>query len=207
MLEPLVTIFIRGGIMMIPLAACSFVVLLITLERGFVLRRRRLIGNDVFEIWREWLTATGSHRRPLPAPGPAIISRILHPVVDALPLSQPRLEERIVDLARAQRHQMERGLVLLETIAGIAPLFGLLGTALGMVEVFSQLSIVEDAKMSALSAGISQALFTTVAGLFIGIPALVAHNLFSRHIDNLMLSVETQLNTLIELFYPQLTQP
>jgi biopolymer transport protein ExbB len=204
MLESLVTIFLRGGIMMIPLAGCSFVVLLVTLERGFVLRRRRLIDNRVFERWRAWLAATGDETRPPPAPGPAVISRILYPLTDVFPLPRARFEERVADLARAQRHQMARGMVLLETIAGIAPLFGLLGTALGMVEVFSQLSVVEDAKMSALSAGISQALFTTVAGLFIGIPALVAHNLFSRHIDNLMLAAEVQLNSLIDRYYSRL---
>jgi biopolymer transport protein ExbB len=66
-----------------------------------------------------------------------------------------------------------------------------------MVEVFSRLSMVGAAKMGALSSGISQALFTTVAGLSIGIPSLIAYNLFSRRIDSILLSAEEQLNTLV----------
>ena len=89
----------------------------------------------------------------------------------------------------------------MDTIAGIAPLFGLLGTALGMVEVFSRLSITGEAKMSALSSGISQALFTTVAGLCIGIPSLIAFNLLSRHIERILIITEDQLNTLIDEHY------
>ena len=96
---------------------------------------------------------------------------------------------------------MEQGLVLLDTIAGVAPLLGLLGTALGMIRVFAQLSTTGAAKMEALSSGISEALFTTVTGLCIGIPALIAANLISRHIDNLMLNLEDQLNQLLDENY------
>ncbi|MGK0290833.1 MAG: biopolymer transport protein ExbB, partial [bacterium] len=122
------------------------------------------------------------------------------------PMPHERLEERIADLSRKQKHQLERGMVFLETIAGIAPLFGLLGTALGMVEVFSRLSAMGEAKISALSSGISQALFTTVAGLFIGIPALIAYNLLNRHIQNLLIEAENQINLLVDGFHDQMVQ-
>ncbi|MCP4749648.1 MAG: MotA/TolQ/ExbB proton channel family protein [Proteobacteria bacterium] len=187
--------------MMIPLGICSFMVLLITLERVFVLRRGRLVSEKYLEEWKRCFSVEiGDNGKPGER-NASILTQILIPVVDYFPLSRGRFEERLADLARQQKHRLERGLVFLDTIAGIAPLFGLLGTALGMVEVFSRLSVMGEAKMSALSSGISQALFTTVAGLFIGIPSLVAFNLFSRHIDNLMITIEEQLNSLIDEFY------
>jgi biopolymer transport protein ExbB len=201
MLEQVELILIKGGIMMIPLAICSFFAILIILERVFILRRERLTSNTYYKDWEQWF-GSGLTENKLPKQvASSILGEILHPLSAFFPLPHHRFEERIADLARRQKHRLERGLVILDTIAGVAPLCGLLGTALGMVEVFSRLSVMGEAKMSALSSGISQALFTTVAGLFIGIPALVAYNLLSRHIDNLMMATEEQLNSLIDEFY------
>lgn len=191
----------KGGIMMIPLSICSFFALLIILERLFILRKSRLVSELYFDDWKKWFSDSANTEALPENRNPSLLGQILFPLAGVLPLAQNRFEERIADLAHQQKHHLERGLVILDTIAGVAPLCGLLGTAIGMVEVFSRLSVMGEAKMSALSSGISQALFTTVTGLFIGIPALIAYNLFSRHVDNLMIHVEEQLNALIDEFY------
>jgi biopolymer transport protein ExbB len=200
------TILIRGGIMMIPLGVCSFLVLLITLERIFILQKKRLVSEQSVQKWKTWFAEGGERGRFPTNVGPSLVSLIMAKIIQLLPLSKSRLEERLGDLARIEKHRLERGLVILDTIAGIAPLFGLLGTALGMVEVFSRLSLVDEAKMSALSSGISQALFTTVAGLMIGIPSLIAFNLFTRRIDSLMITVEEQINLLVDTFFDKIIE-
>lgn len=187
---------------MVPLAFCSFVVILVTLERIFILRSKRLTAVRHLRNWEKWF-ASPMDPDSLPAKNStSILNQILLPLIEYFPLPRSRFEERLGDLARKQKHKLERGLVFLDTIAGIAPLFGLLGTALGMVEVFSRLSMMGEAKMSALSSGISQALFTTVTGLSIGIPSLMAFNFITRHIENLMVEAEEQLNSLVDEFYP-----
>jgi biopolymer transport protein ExbB len=200
------TILVRGGIMMIPLGACSFLVVLITLERIFILQKKRLVSDERIQHWRAWFSERGETESLSSNVGVSIAGLIMTKIVQMLPLSKSRLEERLSDLARIEKHRLERGLVILDTIAGIAPLFGLLGTALGMVEVFSRLSLVDEAKMSALSSGISQALFTTVAGLMIGIPSLIAYNLFTRRIDSLMITAEEQINLLVDAFFDQIVE-
>lgn len=200
MLSQIETVMIRGGIMMIPLAICSVIVVAITLERLYVLRLKRQVSRKNAEEWRAWLNGFSmSDSRPKPK-SHSITGRVLTKTTGLLPMSKKRLEERLTDLARIEKHRLERGLVLLDTIAGIAPLFGLLGTALGMVEVFSRLSLMDEAKMNALSSGISQALFTTVAGLMIGIPSLIAFNLFTRRVEGLMLAAEEQINGFVDDF-------
>ncbi len=195
------TILIKGGIMMIPLTICSFLTVFLILERILVLRKGRLVSRKYYVDWKKWFLSSKDAAAIPDSKSPSILTRILFPLATYFPWPRSRFEERISDLTRRQKHRLERGLVFLDTIAGIAPLFGLLGTALGMVEVFSKLSAMEETKMSALSSGISQALFTTVAGLFIGIPALIATNLFSRHIDNLLMATEEQLNSLTDEFF------
>lgn len=192
--------------MMIPLGVCSFLVVLITLERIFILQKKRLVSEQSIQYWRDWFSEEGEKDRFSADVGASIVGLIMTKIVLVLPLSKSRLEERLSDLARIEKHRLERGLVVLDTIAGIAPLFGLLGTALGMVEVFSRLSLVDEAKMSALSSGISQALFTTVAGLMIGIPSLIAFNLFTRRIDSLMITAEEQINSLVDTFFNKIIE-
>jgi biopolymer transport protein ExbB len=191
-------IFSKGGIMMIPLAVCSFIVLLVTIERLLVLRSGRLISEKSMSALDTWFSNNMAEEENPQPNSSSVPASILNSLVEYFPLSQSRLEERLTDLGRMEKHKLERGLVFLDTIAGIAPLFGLLGTALGMVEVFSRLSVAGEAKMSALSSGISQALFTTVTGLCIGIPSLIAFNLFSRHIEKILIQSEHQINRFID---------
>lgn len=186
---------------MIPLGICSFTVLFIVLERLLSLRKNRLVPKKRFIAWKDWFHS-GMNRKMLPdKKNGSILDTILNSISNYLPLPQERLEERLADLARKEKYKLERGLVLLDTIAGIAPLFGLLGTALGMVDVFSRLSAAGETKMSALSSGISEALFTTVTGLCVGIPALIAYNLFSRQIERILIMIEDQLNVLIDDYH------
>ena len=190
----------KGGIMMLPLGLASLIALAITLERYYSLSR--VLPKSVFKDWQGFF----KEKNTLPEAAKSVakeaaLSQVLTPLVPLLPLPVSRLEERFSDLSRKEKNKMEQGLVLLDTIAGVAPLLGLLGTALGMIRVFAQLSTTGAAKMEALSSGISEALFTTVTGLCIGIPALIAANLLSRHIDNLMLNLEDQLNQLLDENY------
>lgn len=200
MTEQLQIIFDKGGVMMIPLVICSFLVVLITIERFLFLRKQKLVSTKFYDQWRSWFSSDMSEKEKPGIQNNSVLFHIFHPICTFFPFTGNRLEERLSDLSRKEKHRLEKGLVFLDTIAGIAPLFGLLGTALGMVDVFAQLSLAGEAKMEALSTGISQALFTTVAGLFIGIPALIAYNLFTRHVDNILVTAEDQVNALVDEF-------
>ncbi len=223
MFESFWQIIEKGGVMMLPLGLASLMALAIILERVFTLWRMRVFPQASFDSWAEFIRAELAPKQntkesdskeldskesgagPVSldelSPETDALSQVLNPLVPHLPLPVSRLEERFSDLSRKVKNEFEQSLVMLDTIAGIAPLLGLLGTALGMIRVFAQLSTTGAAKMEALSAGISEALFTTVTGLCIGIPALIAANLLVRHIDNLMLQLEDQLNQLLDENY------
>ena len=207
MIEKLAVIFDKGGIMMIPLCICSFLVIVVALERMLVLRKNRLLNRSYFELWRSWFS-NGMTSNQMPIGNKvALINQLLLPIAGHFPLSESKVDERLLDISRKVKNRLERGLVYLDTIAGIAPLFGLLGTALGMVEVFSRLSGAGETKMEALSSGISEALYTTVTGLVIGIPALIAYNLLSRKIDNLLIVADEQVNDLLTEFKKNIYLP
>jgi len=113
----------------------------------------------------------------------------------------------ILQVAEKQAaNRMERGLVLLEIVAVISPLLGLLGTVIGMVQVFDVISQIGAGHAQALSSGISQALISTIAGLVVAIPALIAYSVYTRKVDNLLLEIEKAVGIFLLRLYSQNNQ-
>ena len=108
-----------------------------------------------------------------------------------------QLLETMNSMGRRQLSYLERGLIVLEIIAGVSPLLGLLGTVLGIVTVFGAISMSGVGNPQVLSAGISKALITTVAGLTIAIPALACHGLLSRRADDLAAEMHERATSFI----------
>jgi len=102
---------------------------------------------------------------------------------------------------RAAAAALERGLGLIEIVAATAPLLGLLGTVLGMVDVFDVISVEGVGDAQSFSVGIKKALYTTVAGLCIGIPALALFIHFSRKAERLAVEMEQVCFALLARIY------
>jgi len=103
--------------------------------------------------------------------------------------------------ARREIVRLERGLVFLEVVTGLGPLLGLLGTILGLIRIFGSAGATADPTQ--IAAGIAEAMYCTVAGLIVAIPALIAHSLFSRHIEALTIDLETLCSELLGKLYTQ----
>jgi biopolymer transport protein ExbB len=108
------------------------------------------------------------------------------------------IADAMQDAGRHAMHGLEKYLSTLATIAMIAPLLGLLGTVMGMITVFSALMQSGAGDVQALSGGISSALLTTAAGLFVAIPATAAHRAFERHLQSIAVELEQQSVALLE---------
>jgi len=190
---------IRGGVIMIPLLLTSVIGLTVVIERALFLRRRRILKPDVL-------------RRIERIEKPDDVENLLNdfqerysPFLNIIRTSwahragsREELKEAVVDQGRQEARVLERGLVILETAAGIAPLLGLLGTVLGMIKVFRVISVQGLGQTQSLSGGISEALITTVVGLSIAIPMLVAYNYFNHRVEDLVLEIEQHSARMLE---------
>ena len=119
-------------------------------------------------------------------------------VLDALnaPLEdEASLKEMIQVKAREEFVTLQAGLPLLNMIVMIAPMFGILGTASGLVQIFSVFGMDESHGM--IAQGIAQALNTTIAGLAIATPAVIAHVYYSRKLERISASMEVLLTELV----------
>jgi len=189
---------VKGGICMIPLFLCSVAGLAIVIEKFISLQRRKIIVPEVVSVLEN---IKGKNDFPLALSicekhhGP--FANIIRSTLENQNLPREEIKETLLDQGRQEVHQLEKGLGVLETIAGIGPLLGLLGTVLGILKVFKVIAVMGVGQATSLAAGISEALITTIAGLFIGIPALVAYNYFSSRADALVLEIEKYSNRLL----------
>jgi biopolymer transport protein ExbB len=188
---------IKGGIIMIPIILCSIVALAIIIERAYNLTTAKVHPPD-FVIKIKGLLNSGKIKEAI-----AICSGATSPVATIFEAGvlkrkkdREQIKEAIEHAGRQETHQLNKYLSVLATIASIAPLLGLLGTVTGMVKAFGVIAVQGVGDPNALAGGISEALITTVAGLVVAIPTLVAHNYFSKRITRFVMEME---NTSLEL--------
>lgn len=195
--------FTRGGLFMWPLLACSIVSVTTMILRGLALRRKNVMPGLIEQ----------EMERLAPGEGPELLSRIVQNDPSSLAritrvalqyLRAPRSEniEAVQTRARHEMVRLEKGLIVLEVIVGIAPLLGLIGAVSGLVHVFSHLGLssgAADTRQIAL--GIAEALNATVFGLSIAVPTLIGFTYFSRKVEVMSVEMETLVVELINKLY------
>ena len=191
-----------GGILMVPIVACSILALAIILERIWTLRASRVAPpQSINELWR-WIKKkelNGRKLKALQASSP--LGRILAGGLINAKHGRKIMKESIEHEASQVIHELERFLNPLGTIATITPLLGLLGTVIGMIKVFAEIQLAGVGNAGNLAGGISEALITTAAGLSVAIPALICHRYFIRRVDELVVNMEQEAIKLVEVVH------
>jgi len=196
--------FLRGGFFMILLLALSVLAGTVILLRAAALRESRVMPPELEEAIErvqpgDSLEGVKRAVREHPSPLGRIIGVCLHH------LNWPR-QENIEAVQVRARHEvvgMESGFSVLEVTTGVAPLLGLLGTLSGLVSVFANLGEGGTGDPIAVARGISEALNTTIVGLAVAAPSLVAHNYFQRKLETMAVSMEGLVADLLAKCYPE----
>ncbi len=188
-----------GGWLMLPIILCSIITLAIVLERFWTLRRKRVMPSRDIEnihIWAKQQELDQKHIESLRNSSP--MGCILAAALDNRYRSREILKEVVEDTGRHVVHDLEKFLNTLGTIAGVAPLLGLLGTVIGMISVFSAIITYGVGDPARLAGGISEALITTAAGLTVAIPAYAFYRFFQGRVAAYVVNIEQQAMALIE---------
>jgi len=186
-------LYLKGGALMHPLLAASVIALAITLDRlwYFWTLRSKELGRQFERI--EKLLSNGKRKEAgtIAASIAGPIGKILQVGLDPAEEEPEIIEERMAIHGEAMAREASKGLSLLALIPPVSTLLGLLGTVLGMVLSFQRLALIEGAASPALLAsGIWVALITTVAGMAVAIPALIAHHYLQSQKERLIFEIE-----------------
>lgn len=190
-------IFSAGGALMWPILLCSIIALTIICERYSALRHRRIIPENSLTQAMALMNQMDKSKLEQMARS-SLMGRILATAIKHGAADMFVISDRVQDAGRHAVHEMEKYLSGLGTIAAITPLLGLLGTVIGMIDVFSNIMMQGVGQSQALAGGIAVALLTTASGLLVAIPSLVAHRYFERQVENLSIELEQQSALFLE---------
>lgn len=195
-------LFMAGGILMWPLLACSLIVVAISAERYWTLNPGKIAPKTLLaQVW-SWIKNNqldATKLRELKQSSP--LGQILAAGLSNSKHGRDVMKDSVQEAANQVIHNLERYINVLGTIATIAPLIGLLGTVLGMIEVFNAIMIQGTGSTGALAGGISVALYTTVGGLVVAIPATISHRFFQRRIDSIVVTMEEEAIKLVDALH------
>jgi biopolymer transport protein ExbB len=191
-----------GGPFMFLLVATSVVALAFIIERGLALRWNKVVPTSVEKALEDSST-TGdvSTLRQVCLLAPSALSRLLLVAADHLHWPITENADAIQTRARHEIVKLERGLVVLEIVVGIAPLLGLVGTIHGLITLFGTLGSSGLSDNAALAKGIAIALNTTLMGLLIAIPSLIAWSYYTKKVEMIGVEMETLCDTFLRRQY------
>ena len=199
--ESFIDLALKGGWVMLPIVLLSFVAVYIFFERWFAINKASRVDQNFMNRIKDYIidgkvdsarTLCQSTDDPVAKMIEKGISRIGRPLND--------VNAAIENVGKLEIYKLERGLPTLATVAGGAPMIGFLGTVIGMVQAFHQMSTAgNNINVGELSGGIYTALITTVAGLIVGIIAYFAYNSLVARVDKVINSMEASSTEFIDL--------
>ena len=191
-----------GGWVMPFIVACSVIALGICIERHFALNKQRVAPPHLLaSVWQQ-LRADGLDAQRLKSLRQGSpLGAILAAGLANRHQGREIMRESIREAAAHVIHRLERYLNDLGTVAAISPLLGLLGTVMGMISVFTEMTTQGTGNAPALAGGISEALVTTAAGLAVAIPSLVMHRHYSARIESIVVDLEREAIKLVDALH------
>jgi biopolymer transport protein ExbB len=180
-----------GGWVMPVIVLCSVIALGISIERSVALNPDRIAPPHLLaNVWKQLKAGELDAQRLKALRHRSPLGAILAAGLANRSQGRDVMKESIQEAAGHVVHDLERYLNTLGTVAAVAPLLGLLGTVVGMIRVFTEITVQGTGNANALAGGISEALITTAAGLVVAIPALVMHRYFTGKIDTIVVGLE-----------------
>ncbi len=184
-------LFQAGGPFMWAIALCSIIAAAIVAERLWTLQQRRVMPVDLTRrIWTLVENGQVNDKVIMALETNSPLGKILATGLQHRHRPRELMMERIQDAGRHVAHELDRFLNTLGTIAGVAPLLGLLGTVTGIIKAFNVIYSGGLGDPRALSGGISEALLTTAFGLMVAIPAYVAYRYLRGRVDGIVVQIE-----------------
>lgn len=191
----------KGGWIMIPLAILSFIAIWIFFERYFAIRTANKIDRNFMNMIRDYIKEGRIEAaRSLCDQTDSPVARMIGKGINRIGRPLNDVNAAIENVGNMEISRLEKGLNVLASVAGGAPMIGFLGTVIGMIQAFYDMSKAgNNIDISNLSGGIYTAMVTTVAGLVVGIIAYFAYNILVSRVQKVIFKMETHTTDFMDL--------
>jgi biopolymer transport protein ExbB len=193
-------LLLKGGWVMLPLGVLAILALVIFFERYFTIRKAAKDESQLMQQVRGSILSGNldsaiaicrNSNTPLGRMLQKGLLRIGRPIKD--------IEGAIENIGKLEVSKLEKNIGILGIVAGIAPMFGFLGTIAGVITIFYNISLTDNISMGAISGGLYQKMITSAAGLLVGIVAYVFYHVLNMMVDKVILKLETDAIEFIDL--------
>ncbi len=193
-------LIIKGGWVMVPIGILAVLGLVIFFERYFTIRKASKNENNLIQQVRGSIMSGNlesaiaicrNNNSPLGRMLQKGLLRIGRPIKD--------IEGAIENIGKLEVSKLEKNISILGIVAGIAPMFGFLGTIAGVIKIFYDISTTDNISMGVISGGLYVKMVTSAAGLFVGIIAYVGYHILNIMVERVILKLETDAIEFIDL--------
>ncbi len=196
-----IELLIKGGWLMIPMAILSFITIYIFVERYLTIIKASRLDSKFMPGIRDYVMSGNiDAAKALCRQTDTPVARMIEKGISRIGKPLKNIEVAIENVGRLEVYKLGRGLPLLATISGLAPMLGFFGTVTGMILAFFEMANAgNNVDVTLLAGGIYQAMITTAVGLAIGIPAYFAYNFLVSRVDKVVNEMEALSMEFIDL--------
>lgn len=175
---------IQGGVLMIPLALLLVLAIFFFIERLLAIRKASKIEPNFMNIIRDNIvTGNVVSARNLAKNTDSAVARIIDKGIQRIGKPIDSIEKSMENVGKLEMYNMERNTNILSMVAGMAPMFGFLGTIAGMIQMFYEINTSGKFELNTIAGGIYVKMITSATGLIIGLIAYVAYNYLNTQVD------------------------
>ncbi|PUZ24458.1 outer membrane transport energization protein ExbB [Chitinophaga costaii] len=198
-----------GGVLMIPLGVLSLIAVFVFVERYLTITKAGRLQSNFMPMIRDHISSGNiAAARSLSKNTNSPIARMIDKGIQRIGKPIDNIEKSMENVGKLEIYKMEKNLTILSIIAGIAPMFGFLGTIAGMIQTFFNISITSDITLSTIASGIYVKMVTSASGLIIGIIAFIGSSYLNAQIDKVINKMETASSDFIDILQePTASQP
>jgi biopolymer transport protein ExbB len=190
----------KGGPIMIPILLISIIAVYIFIERYITIRKALKIERGFMENVRTFiLEGKIDSARAICKGSSSAIGRMIDKGISRIGRPIKEIEESIEQVGKVEIYRLEKNISILSICAGIAPMFGFIGTIIGVVKIFYDISISGDVSIASVSAGLYTKMVSSAAGLIVGIIAFIFYHWLNIMLDKMIHKVETHAIDFIDV--------
>lgn len=187
----LIDLLMQGGVLMIPLLLLLVLAVYFFFERWIAIKKASRIDANFMSIIKDHIiNGNVSAARSLTKNTDNPVARMIDKGIQRIGKPIDAIEKSMENVGKLEMYKMERNLSVLSLIAGVAPMFGFLGTIVGMVQLFYGISSSGEYTLSTIASGIYVKMITSASGLIIGLLSYVGHSFLNAQIDKTVNKME-----------------
>lgn len=187
----LLDLLFKGGVLMIPLLLLLVIAVYFFFERWIAIKKASQVDENFMAIIKDHIiNGNVSAARSLAKNTNNPVARMIDKGIQRIGKPIDAIEKSMENVGKLEMYKMERNLSVLSLVSGIAPMFGFLGTIVGMVQLFYGISSTGEYTLSTIASGIYVKMITSATGLIIGLLAYVGHSFLNAQVDKTVNKME-----------------